>query len=401
MENVKDDFAWGEAARIRARLDAPDCSAAERARLDQWRTASPENERAFAQVQAVSTRLSMSTFDARIRAMTELALLAGRDVAEDPSPDSEHGQHQHGQHQKTVRVATTLHSLAAARVQRQRADELAAERLRGDKVRKNCQRISASIAASVLVALGAIGFTLREATPDLPEAALAAHIITAPGKTPRQVTLADGSVVHLDVDAKLEVDLSVRERRIQLLSGRAFFEVAHDAQRPFIVTANGVSTMALGTQFEVQVTNSQTQVTLLEGSVAVSGQLPVDNSGDRGAEHNLAKQWNERLSPGQQVRVLAGSAPQRYDVDATNVVSWSHGWLVFQSTPLSEAIAQINRYSIKQVTLADASLSDLKIAGSFIAGDSDSIVNAMAEVLPIRVVDGGSREVLLFKRYDR
>jgi transmembrane sensor len=129
----------------------------------------------------------------------------------------------------------------------------------------------------------------------------------------------------------------------------------------------------------------------LEGSVAVSG--PAKSGGKA--------PWRERLTPGEQLRVANGAAPVRDAVDASNVVSWSRGWLVFRGTPLGEAIAQINRYSAKQVMLADDSLAEFRVAGSFIAGDSESIVSALAEVLPIRVVDGGSREVLLFRRYDR
>jgi transmembrane sensor len=180
--------------------------------------------------------------------------------------------------------------------------------------------------------------------------------------------------------------MSTHERQIKLQTGRAYFEVAHDSSRPFSVSANGTRTVALGTKFQVQQRGNVTVVTLTQGSVAVSG-----NDG----------RWQERLRPGEQLNIAAGSdKPELHVVDTSDITSWSRGWLVFRSTPLTEALSEINLYSEKKLVIADATLSDLSVAGSFIAGDAQSIVDAIAAVLPIRVVDGGQHEILLFRRYD-
>ncbi len=71
-------------------------------------------------------------------------------------------------------------------------------------------------------------------------------------QTRRDVTLADGSVVHLDVDSEINVSFSSGHRDITLVNGRALFEVAHDASRPFVVSAGQSHTTALGTHFQVQ-----------------------------------------------------------------------------------------------------------------------------------------------------
>jgi transmembrane sensor len=210
--------------------------------------------------------------------------------------------------------------------------------------------------------------------------------LQAPSQAARHVTLADGTLVHLDAGSKVRVVMSAHERRVQLQSGRAYFEVAHDSSRPFSVTANGTRTVALGTKFQVQQSGDATVVTLTQGSVAISG-----NEG----------RWQERLRPGEQLKVVAGNdQPELNVVDTSDITSWSRGWLVFRRTPLSDALNEINRYSEKKLVIADATLSDLSIAGSFIAGDAQSIVDAIAAVLPIRVVDGGQHEILLFRRYD-
>jgi transmembrane sensor len=80
--------------------------------------------------------------------------------------------------------------------------------------------------------------------------------------------------------------------------------------------------------------------------------------------------------------------------------SWSRGRLLFRGTPLAEAIEEVNRYSARKVRLADPSLADLAIGGNFIAGDSELIVSAFAAALPIRAVEGGGGEILLFRRYE-
>jgi transmembrane sensor len=368
MDNSKEDFARGEAARIRARLDAPDCSAAELVQADQWLREDPVNERAFRQVHAVSVQLAQVASHARFQQMAERAMALGATLSDD-SPDESFD---------AVQVVTP----GIQRVVTQRSQTRACRKY----------AVPLSLAASTVIAACAIWFSSSDPVAlESSATAVVAEIFNAPDKTPREVTLADGSVVHIDAGAAISVALSASERRIQLLSGRAFFAVAHDARRPFMVTANGTETVALGTQFEVRMQGAQTEVTLLEGSVAVSG--PARSPGKA--------PWRERLTPGEQLRVASGAAPVRDEVDANNVISWSRGWLEFRSTPLTEAIAQINRYSAKQVMLADASLAEFSVAGSFIAGDSESILSAIAEVLPIRVVDGGSREVLLFRRYDR
>ncbi len=84
------------------------------------------------------------------------------------------------------------------------------------------------------------------------------------------MTLADGSEVTMDLATEIDVRLSRGERNIKLVAGRALFDVAHDASRPFRVDTGHGKVTALGTQFQVDVDTDQVIVTLLEGSVSVS-----------------------------------------------------------------------------------------------------------------------------------
>ena len=95
-----------------------------------------------------------------------------------------------------------------------------------------------------------------------------------------------------------------------------------------------------------------------------------------------------------------GAIPVKTTVDSYMATSWSRGRLVFRGTPLGEAIEEVNRYSTRKVRLADPSLASLPVGGNFIAGDSELILSAFAAALPLRSVDGGGGEILLFRRYE-
>jgi transmembrane sensor len=167
------------------------------------------------------------------------------------------------------------------------------------------------------------------------------------------------------------------------------FQVAHDATRPFSVSTETSRTTALGTQFQVQRDDDHVVVTLAEGSVAVEG-----------SAHGGSASWQDQLRPGEQLSIDAKTAERSlHIVDTQLVTSWTLGRHVFRATPLHEALDEVNRYASKKVRLGDPSLADLPVAGNFVAGDSEVVVEAFSAVLPLRVVKGGEQELILFRRY--
>jgi transmembrane sensor len=208
------------------------------------------------------------------------------------------------------------------------------------------------------------------------------------GPDRRAVTLDDGSTVELDVDTRIAIRMSAGRRQIELISGRALFEVAHDASRPFSVTAAGSRTTALGTKFQVSRDDANVEVTLAAGSVGI----------DRGERAATGEAWSERLAPGEQIDIdTTTQRRQRRAVDVNVAMSWTHGRHIFRGTPLRAAIDEINRYAVRKIRLGDASLADLPVAGNFIVGDSGAIVAALAAVLPVRAVDGDGGEIVLLR----
>ena len=178
----------------------------------------------------------------------------------------------------------------------------------------------------------------------------------------RSVQLADGSRVRLDTSTRIAVHFDGRSRRVELAKGQAFFEVAHDASRPFYVVAGPTTVRAVGTRFDVRRDGDQVRATLVEGVVQVSG--------------GRAGRSTWTLKPGQQIVTNAHSAAPR-SVDVTTATSWTTGHIVFEGVPLGAAVDEINRYSRRRVTLDDPTLQGVAVSGVFDSGDTDAFVSAV------------------------
>jgi transmembrane sensor len=342
-----DERIAAEAARWYARLVADDCTDADRSQFERWRARIRRHAEAYEAAEALSARLAQyARLDDRLRSMADSAFAMGNDNAMHPN------------HHVDYPIVRT----------------------RPGRVRR--WFVPAALAASIVAAF--VGIRLSGyLTGSVPPVTYA-----SPDQTRRDVTLADGSLVHLDVDSEINVSFSGGERQIVLVGGRALFEVAHDATRPFVVSAGQSRTTALGTHFQVQREGQQVLVTLAEGSVAVTS--------DVGQSH-----WGETLAPGEQISLTAdGRVRMKRTVDAQVVTSWSRGRLVFRGTPLGEALTEVNRYGSRIVRLGDPDLSDLPVGGNFIAGETDLIVSAFAAALPLRVSEGSAGEIILFRRYE-
>lgn len=186
------------------------------------------------------------------------------------------------------------------------------------------------------------------------------------------VRLADGSSVHLDTDSQVRVRYEATRRLVTLERGQAFFDVVHDAARPFTVDAGQAQIRDLGTRFDVRRAAQGVDVTLAEGSVQV---VPT---------HKASSGWT--LTPGQQVRVdgdAARDAPHTVDMQAAT--AWTTGRLIFRDQPLGQAVAEVNRYSHKKIVLTSTTLADVRVNGAFDVGDVRGFVAAVSDSLNLSV----------------
>jgi len=185
----------------------------------------------------------------------------------------------------------------------------------------------------------------------------------------RLTQLADGSRVRLDTHSRVEVRLHRAERDITLTAGQAFFEVAKDPGRPFLVTANGSTVRAVGTRFGVRMDGDTVAVVLADGSVRVAG----------------ARAGGTMLRPGEAVTLIGGKvgAPGPADVEA--LTSWTTGRLIFRDTPLVSAVAEMNRYGRVPIELATRRADALRVNGVFDSGNIDAFVAAASAVSGLRI----------------
>uniref|UniRef100_UPI0035CB8893 FecR family protein n=1 Tax=uncultured Sphingomonas sp. TaxID=158754 RepID=UPI0035CB8893 len=198
-------------------------------------------------------------------------------------------------------------------------------------------------------------------------------------------TLIDGSVVTLDAESELRVVEMGARRRLQLVRGRAFFEVAKDKAHPFLVEAMRKTIRAVGTKFDVRVdADDKVTVTLVEGKVAVD--QPV---GWRQPAAHVELVAGGRLvaPPGRRWRVA--------HVDTANDTSWLSGRLTFVREPLADAIAEVNRYSTRRIVFVDGPSPATSIVGVFVAGDTDGFVTALELNGIARTVSRSDTEIKL------
>ena len=197
------------------------------------------------------------------------------------------------------------------------------------------------------------------------------------------VQLADGSSATLGSDSALRVELSRHERDLYLPRGEVFFDVAHDATRPFVVHVDGYRVIAVGTRFDVRHQENGLRVVVTRGLVRLqSAQDP------RLAATDL---------PAGSVALVKGGAVSVQQVpldEAREFLTWRDGYVVFHGTPLADAAREFNRYNTRKIVIADPTLDTLRVGGHFRLDNSAAFVRSMQQIFPVRAEPRGGDTVL-------
>jgi transmembrane sensor len=203
--------------------------------------------------------------------------------------------------------------------------------------------------------------------------------------------LPDRSVVFLNADSRISVHYSDAQRRVVLHSGEAVFEVASDAERPFVVVCGATRVTAVGTKFAVGRRSGQTTVTLIEGKIVVAGPLAIAPAHTRLGEGRSTV----ALAPGQQLTTEDSGLTTITTVDLRQVAPWRHRRLVFDSEPLAEVAAAFNRFNQTPVRIEGEALRELRISGVFAANDPDSLLAYLRTLdgVEVRIEPDGSATV--------
>ena len=207
----------------------------------------------------------------------------------------------------------------------------------------------------------------------------AENLLTASTKMVEQ-TLPDGTVVTLNSGATLSYpahfDGSLRKVTLQ---GEAWFEVAHDKNKPFIIASGNVRIRVVGTSFFVNTNtcDNTKEIILSTGIVKVY----YENKPEKSAF----------LFPGDKAELIANDyAIVKTTNEDVNFLAWKTKHLVFNNTPLNEVVALLAKVYHTNIRLSDDQLSDCRITATFDRQTLESILNVLKATLDLQVRNNGA-----------
>ncbi len=195
------------------------------------------------------------------------------------------------------------------------------------------------------------------------------------------VTLDDGSRVELDAKSAISIHNEATRRRAVLLEGQAWFEVAPDPRRPFVVDAAGGSVTALGTAFDIALGKKQAEVTVGEHRVSVSSAGRSIEVGE--GQHSV---YSEHTSP---------HPPEAIDVE--KATAWRRGRLVFNDKPLGEVIEALGRYHRGYVAFLDPALRLRRVSGVFLTYEPLAALDEIEASLGLHALHLSNYLILIYK----
>ena len=241
-----------------------------------------------------------------------------------------------------------------------------------------------AMAAAVLVLLSLAVFSFREPSehfngylPELGAMALEYQIHRMP----------DGSIVELNQGSQIQITYDNRERRVNLLSGEAYFEVAKNPDRPFIVRARGIDVKAVGTAFNVKVEGDSLEVIVTHGQVLMDASA-LEQSTEASSRISVPE-FQPELSAGQRSHVSFKTTVIQPEVmtfseeEVDQVLAWKHRVLEFVDRPLGEIVKEFNHFNTRQITVAGPELLETQITATFRSYNLDGFVRLLELTCPV------------------
>ncbi len=207
------------------------------------------------------------------------------------------------------------------------------------------------------------------------------------------VPMKDGSKVTLNTDSEIRVALTDKQRSVELQHGEAFFEVAADPSRPFVVSAGDKRIVVLGTRFSVRRDRDDVRVVVTEGKVRVEDaartvqpETHAASSADGGfvlAAGGIARTGSTGM--------LVQSKPLS---EVQEALSWRLGFVVFRDVDLTEAVDEFNRYNETKIVIQDPAMAEIRLSGKFKATNVAAFVRLLEDGFRITARQEGERILL-------
>ena len=181
----------------------------------------------------------------------------------------------------------------------------------------------------------------------------------------RTVRLPDDSAITLAPQSAIAVAYTPGERRIRLLAGAAFFEVAPDAERPFEVAAKMLDVTVLGTGFAVRRGNDGADIAVEHGAVRVGHARAVPPAA-------------ETLTAGEAVRLSWAGRAERRTVPVDQIAAWRRDELIARDAPLGRVVDRLRPYYAGRIVITDGALAARPVTGVYDLDDPVSALRAIA-----------------------
>ncbi|WP_454887818.1 FecR family protein [Sphingomonas oryzagri] len=240
---------------------------------------------------------------------------------------------------------------------------------------------------SLLIAFAGVRFVLEELDVLARHDERAGELYATRVGEVRPVRLDDGSRLIVDTDSIIRVAFSPNARMVTLVRGRARFDVAYDAARPFIVSADDARIIGRNSVFDVEAYRL-VSVRLLSGALDV--RLPRAKDSFRASSVSLR--------PGQQLRFdpAMKSPPAAPQPTPPSDLQWVSGMKTFDDVPVSEIIEEVNRYSMTKIRLADPAMGSRRVFLDLDIRDSSEVAQNLALYLRLDV-DASKANALILR----
>lgn len=246
--------------------------------------------------------------------------------------------------------------------------------------------LSTALAAAAAIAMGFYVWLPSHAGSAAPHREAIIH----PG--PERQTLADGSVVELNQGAKIDVQFTPAERRVQLLSGEVHFAAAKNSDRPFIVQTGKVAVRAVGTAFTVALGAQQVSVLVTEGKVRVDETSPDAAAPPR--EISLLSSGQRAVINTAALETLAAQVSDMTPAEVERALSWQGLRLEFIDMRLGDVATAFNRYNRLKLVVADEASAGIVVGGNFRADNVEAFVRLLAASFGVTAFRHGDEIVL-------
>ena len=376
-----------DAARWLLRLEEASASADTFVTWQRWLSAATENKNAFDEIEEVVMILDRADFARSLPSAAEMA--ADAYTGSVPVSDFLAGRRHWEEEKEAVASARPPASWSPLRQEARR---------RSSVTKPRYAAAAGLIAVAVAGALLSFG-ALRQWRQG--------HFAysTAPGER-KEFTLRDGSRVTLDADSALNVDFTPDHRSLRLARGEAFFQVAKDPARPFVVSASGTRVRAIGTEFDVRIGDRRMVVAVVEGAVQLTSPTTAPSPSLSGAAGtgfgggdaqppdgrdrppvDPSIETATRITAGQAVAYADDKGVERLsNPDSSSLATaWLGGRRQYRNEPLKDVLADVDRYTGKHIEVANTATGELQFTGTLDLNNSDAWLRALSIALPVTI----------------